>query len=118
MDASESAAECQTVSAACLQLDCEELLAFFSAVGKTANVVLKTDDSSARLYVYTCECVCLCMCVRVCVCPQSDSSTLHHVRVGGDGRHGQDPSVELPETTERRYSRGAKQEAGQQGVCV
>lgn len=40
----------------------------------------------------------------------------HHVRVGGDGRHRPDPSVELPEATQRGHSRGAEQETGQQGV--
>lgn len=42
--------------------------------------------------------------------------SLHHVRVGGDGRHGPDPPVGLPQATQRGYSRGAQQEAGQQGA--
>lgn len=53
--------------------------------------------------------------MRVWQCVTVSAVSLHHVRVGGDGRHCPDPSMGLPETTQRRHSRGAQQEAGQQG---
>lgn len=53
--------------------------------------------------------------MRVWQCVTVSAVSFHHVRIGGDGRHCPDPSMGLPETTQQRDSRGAQQEAGQQG---
>lgn len=39
----------------------------------------------------------------------------HHVRTGGNGRHGADSAVEFSPATQRGCGGGTEQEAGQQG---